>query len=151
MSMESGMALKELALAIRKMTRPTSAVPHIEKSEAAAKTFKTLLKSGVWGGGTDYLEVIKVATVASLLIDVTNCTQNISESVHELASIANFKSVNPFVSPKKSHLSQVKSTVTNSSLSHDCPQVSITVRESSPSSKESGDSQAPTALPRVVL
>nr|CAN82473.1 hypothetical protein VITISV_030202 [Vitis vinifera] len=145
MSLESGMALNELALAVKKMTRPTSADPHIEKSETAAKTLKTLLKSGIWED-TDFLEVIKVATVASLLIDVTNCTQKIAESVHELASIAHFKSVDPTVSPEKSQLSQVKLAA-----KVDCPQVSITVRESSPSSKESGNSLAPTAVPRVVL
>ena len=139
------MALNELALSIRKMRRPSAADPHIERSETAAKTLKTLLKSGIWED-TDFLEVIKVATVASLLTDITNCAQKIAESVHELASIVQFKSVDPTVSPEKSESSKVKL-----GAKVDCPQVSITVREPSPSSKENGNSQALTPVPRVVV
>lgn len=143
MSVESGMALNELALAIRKTTKPSSADSHIERSETATKALKTLLISGTWED-TDFLEVIKVATVASLLIDITNCTQKIAESVHELASLANFKTVDPAVSQEKSQSGKVKLAG-----KIDCGQVSITVREVSPSSKESGNSQPPIPVQRV--
>lgn len=93
MSIESGKALKDLASAIRTMTRPTFPNPHIEKSKAAAKNLKAALKIGPCDDGIDLLEIVPTATVASLLIDSISCIEKIAESVGELASLAHFKCV----------------------------------------------------------
>ncbi|XVF47000.1 hypothetical protein PTKIN_Ptkin03bG0074000 [Pterospermum kingtungense] len=91
---ESGKAMKELATAIRTMTRPSSDCPHIAKARNAANSLKSLLKSGL-SEDIDLLEILAVASVASLLLDVLSCTEKISESIHELASLAHFKSLEP--------------------------------------------------------
>ncbi|XP_022141905.1 aluminum-activated malate transporter 2-like [Momordica charantia] len=91
MSIESGKALKDLASAIRTMTRPTFPNPHVEKSKAAAKNLKVALKIGPCNDGIDLLEIVPAATVASLLIDSISCIEKIAESVGELASMAQFK------------------------------------------------------------
>lgn len=93
MSIESGKALKDLASAIRTMTRPTFPNPHIERSKAAAEDLKAALKFGPSDGCIDLLEIIPTATVASLLIDSISCIEKIAESVGELASLAKFKCV----------------------------------------------------------
>ncbi|GMJ10665.1 hypothetical protein like AT1G08440 [Hibiscus trionum] len=93
MSMESGEALKELSKAIKTMVKPFAADIHIENSKSAVKNLNTLLKSGLWDDETDLLEVVPVATVASLLIDVVGCTAKIAESVHELATMLNFEAL----------------------------------------------------------
>lgn len=88
---ESVNTLKELALAIRTMTPPTPANQHLINSKIAAKNLKSLLNTGLFKG-TDLLEVIPVATMAYLLVDVVSCTEKIAESIQELASLAKFKS-----------------------------------------------------------
>ncbi|KAK8683321.1 hypothetical protein V6N13_039385 [Hibiscus sabdariffa] len=97
MSMESGEALKELSMAIKTMVKPFAADIHIENSKSAVKNLNSLLKSGLWDDEPNLLEVVPVATVASLLIDVVSCTANIAESVHELATMLNFEAVEPTV------------------------------------------------------
>ncbi|KAI7981658.1 Aluminum-activated malate transporter 1 [Camellia lanceoleosa] len=79
------------------MTMPSTANSHIANSKITAKTLKSLLETGSWRG-TNLLDVIPAATVASLLIDVVTCTKKIAESVDELASLAKFKSVDDVVS-----------------------------------------------------
>ncbi|XP_044475512.1 aluminum-activated malate transporter 2-like isoform X2 [Mangifera indica] len=88
---ESANTLKELALAIRTMTPPTPANQHLINSKIAAKNLKSLLNTGLFKE-TDLLEVIPVATMAYLLVDVVSCTEKIAESIQELASLAKFKS-----------------------------------------------------------
>ncbi|KAE8692995.1 Aluminum-activated malate transporter 8 [Hibiscus syriacus] len=99
-SMESGEALKELSMAIKTMVKPFSADIHIENSKSNVKNLNSLLKSGLWDDKTDLLEVLPLATVASLLIDVVSCTAKIAESVHELATKLNFEAVEPTVAPE---------------------------------------------------
>ncbi|XP_008450296.2 aluminum-activated malate transporter 2-like [Cucumis melo] len=91
MSTESGKALKDLASSIRTMTLPRLPNPHIEKSKAAAKDLKAALKIRPCNSSIDLLEIVPMATVASLLIDSISCIEKIAESVGELASLANFK------------------------------------------------------------
>lgn len=108
MSLESGKALKELSSAVRTMSQPTSADCHVSNSKTAARNLESLLRSGLLGDA-DLLAVIPAATVASLLFDVVNCTEKITDAVRELASVANFEStVKPSstVSPKQSHLGE---------------------------------------------
>ncbi|KAL3530320.1 hypothetical protein ACH5RR_009642 [Cinchona calisaya] len=91
MSSESSNALRNFALTIRTMKNSSAANSHIVIAKTAADNLKILLKTNPWQQ-TDLLEIIPVATVASLLIEVVSCTAKIAESVQELASLANFKS-----------------------------------------------------------
>ncbi|GMP91949.1 hypothetical protein CsSME_00042402 [Camellia sinensis var. sinensis] len=93
MSKDCSYALKEISLAIKTMTIwPSLAKSHIANSKIAAENVKSSLKTDSWPD-TDLLEIIPAVTVASLLIDVISCTEKIAESVHELASMANFKKI----------------------------------------------------------
>ncbi|KAK8649669.1 hypothetical protein V6N13_139335 [Hibiscus sabdariffa] len=107
MSLECGRALKELALAIKTMVKPFAAHVHIENSKSAAENLNSLLQSsGLLGDNMDVLQLVPVATIVSLLIDVVKCTEEIAESVHELASMVNFEAVEPTVSPEKPETGQ---------------------------------------------
>jgi hypothetical protein len=92
MSSELGKALKELALAIKRMTPPSSASSHLVKSKNAAKNLKFLLYSDLCSG-INLLEVVPAVTVTSLLFEVISCTEKIAEAIHELASLAQFENV----------------------------------------------------------
>ncbi|KAF9665350.1 hypothetical protein SADUNF_Sadunf16G0113600 [Salix dunnii] len=126
MSIESGKALKELALAIKIMVQPSSAHSHIENAKSAAKNLKSLLKSGIWKD-IDLLKVITEVTVASILIDVVTCTEKIAESIHELASTAQFKRAEPTLSPEKLNSGQMQCVKSSQILN--CPHVVINVCE----------------------
>ncbi|KAK9939175.1 hypothetical protein M0R45_015881 [Rubus argutus] len=73
MSSESGKALKELASAIKTMTRPSSAN---------------------LGEDIHLLDIIPAVTIASLLTEVVTYAEQIEKSIHELASLSHvqFKS-----------------------------------------------------------
>ncbi|CAA2956986.1 aluminum-activated malate transporter 2-like [Olea europaea subsp. europaea] len=90
MSSESGKALKQLARAIETMTRPLSPNLRVENLKIELKNQKSLLKSNGY-----LLQAIPVAVVASLLIDIAICVENIEEAINELASCAKFKSLDP--------------------------------------------------------
>jgi hypothetical protein len=142
LSIESGKALKELALAIKIMVQPSSADSHIENAKSAAKNLKSLLKSGIWED-IDLLKVIPGVTVSSILIDVVTCTEKIAESIHELASKAQFKSVEPTLSTEKLHSGQIQSV--KSAQMVNCSHVVINVGESTLPSPPSESSSAPNA------
>ncbi|KAG8371125.1 hypothetical protein BUALT_Bualt13G0054200 [Buddleja alternifolia] len=91
MSSECSYALKKLASGINTMTCSLPADAHILNAKAAAKKLKSSLKPGLWPE-TDLVDIIPVATVASLLIEIASCTVKIADSVHELASLSKFKS-----------------------------------------------------------
>ncbi|KAJ6715802.1 ALUMINUM ACTIVATED MALATE TRANSPORTER FAMILY PROTEIN [Salix koriyanagi] len=90
-STESGKALKELALAIRTTTAPSSAGIYIIKSKNATENIKSLFNSTL-SKDTPPQEIVPATTVISLLVDVVSCTEKIAESVYVLASLARFKS-----------------------------------------------------------
>ncbi|KAJ6755584.1 ALUMINUM-ACTIVATED MALATE TRANSPORTER 7 [Salix purpurea] len=142
MSIESGKALKELALAIKTMVQPSSADSHIENAKSSAKKLKSLLKAGIWED-VDLLKVIAGVTVASILIDVVTCTEKIAESIHELASKAQFKSAEPPLSPEKLLSEQMQCAKSSQILK--CPHAVINVSESTPPSPPSESSSAPKA------
>ncbi|KAL9405348.1 hypothetical protein Peur_002320 [Populus x canadensis] len=142
MSRESGKSLKELALAIKIMVQPSSADSHIENAKSAAKNIKSLLKSGIWED-IDLLKVIPGVTVASILIDLVTYTEKLSESIYELASKAQFKSVEPTLSLKTLHSGQNQSV--KSAQMVNCLDVGINVRESTLPSPPSENSSAPKA------
>ncbi|KAL5765407.1 hypothetical protein ACOSP7_016024 [Xanthoceras sorbifolium] len=117
-SSESVKALKELAMAIETMITPSAATLHITKSKIAAKNLKLMLNADLCKE-TDLLEVIPAVTMASLLVDVVSCSEKIAESVHELASLAKFKSVKPEVAARKPSLQKMQSySSVNVSQSH---------------------------------
>ena len=129
MSLESGETLKELASGIRAMTQPSSAYLHISKAKIASKNLKSLLKSSFWDDDANLLAVIPAVTVASLLIDIVDCTEKIVDSVHELASLAHFKGVDLTVGQgeQDKQLSEI-----------DCPQAVITIDGPIPALPENG-------------
>lgn len=90
MSSECGIALNELSLAMKKMTKPSKAKPHLNNAKQAAQNLNLLLKSNIWKN-LNLSEVTSVATVATLLVDIVTCIQEIADAVEELASLAKFK------------------------------------------------------------
>ncbi|XP_009628093.1 aluminum-activated malate transporter 8-like [Nicotiana tomentosiformis] len=98
MSMESSKALKQLASSIKTMTQPPSsaAETHLKNSKTAIDDFKAILattKTPLLSNKLDLLEIFPAITVASILIDVINCVERISEAVEELSVKAHFKKV----------------------------------------------------------
>ncbi|KAM7522607.1 hypothetical protein LguiA_012509 [Lonicera macranthoides] len=124
-SVESGKAMKELALAIKTTTRRPSANSHVENLKIESKNLKSLLNSGIWEE-TDLLKMMPVATVASLLLDIAICVEDIAESVHELASLAHFKSVDLKLNKENSKLEKC-GVVKLPGKIDDCPQVAIAI------------------------
>ncbi|KAL2331887.1 hypothetical protein Fmac_019468 [Flemingia macrophylla] len=89
-SMESGKALKESSLMLKHMAKPSSIRnAHVANAKTAAESLKSVLRTNPWEGA-DNLEIIAVATVASLLIDVVVCVDNICQAVDEVATLAKF-------------------------------------------------------------
>ncbi|XP_059627042.1 aluminum-activated malate transporter 2-like [Cornus florida] len=142
LSLESGKALKELALAVKTMTHPSSADPHVTNSRNSAQNLELLLKSGLWED-TDLLKVIPVATVASLLIDVVICVEKIAESIHELASLAHFKTIDMTVSPENPMSDQLRTAKSHTDT--DSHHHVITVDNSDSAFKENGNPQFPVS------
>ncbi|KAE9464204.1 hypothetical protein C3L33_03888, partial [Rhododendron williamsianum] len=104
MSLESGKALKELALAIKTFAQPSSVDVHIESSKRAVDELKTVLEA-VSRKEDDLLKMIPSLTVSSILTDIVKCVEKIDESVHELSRQAQFKNaVVGTVSPDKPQL-----------------------------------------------
>ena len=88
--MESGKALKEASISLKKMMKSSSYDIHIINSQSACKTLSTLLKSGILND-VEPLQMVSLLTTVSLLNDIVHLTEKISESVRELASAASFK------------------------------------------------------------
>ncbi|XP_030927239.1 aluminum-activated malate transporter 8 [Quercus lobata] len=102
MCSEASKALKALALSIKTMTDPSTAKSHVENSKTAIDELKLVLKA-VSLENADLLAIVPIASVASILTEITKCVENIYESVHELSCLAEFKStsVESTVSPEK--------------------------------------------------
>ncbi|MCL7023326.1 hypothetical protein MKW94_018159 [Papaver nudicaule] len=100
-SIESGKGLQEISSAIKKMTYPFTVSAHIMKAKNAADDLHTALEA-VTLENTNILEdVMPAASVTSLLIEIIECTENIAESVNELACFAKFKGADTAMSPEK--------------------------------------------------
>ncbi|KAG7961512.1 hypothetical protein I3843_09G020900 [Carya illinoinensis] len=106
MSSESSKALQALATAIKTMTDPSAANSHVEMSKTAINELEIALKAdSIVLENADLLAIIPIASVTSMLIEITRCVEKICESVHELSCLAHFKSVvEPSVSPEKPQL-----------------------------------------------
>ena len=104
MSSESGKALKELSLAIKTMTHPSSANSHLDKSKIAITDLKTSLEAASRETNEELLKIIPAVTVASILTDITTCVEGVAEAVRELSHEARFKRVEMTVSKEKTPL-----------------------------------------------
>ncbi|KAL4284805.1 hypothetical protein GQ457_16G007930 [Hibiscus cannabinus] len=100
-SLECSRALKEMSSAFRKMVLTRSAIMHIENSKKAAEELKSLLKTSLWEEA-DLLEIIPAASVASLLMEIIECIEKISEAVNKLGEAASFRKSNATVLPELS-------------------------------------------------
>lgn len=90
MCSESGKSIKEVSTALKKMTKSSSSDIHVLNSQSACKALSTLLKSGILND-VEPLQMISLLTTVSLLIDIVDLTEKISEAFHELASAARFE------------------------------------------------------------
>ncbi|ESW34965.1 hypothetical protein PHAVU_001G195700 [Phaseolus vulgaris] len=101
---ESNKALNVISSSVKTMTHPSAAKSHIENSKTAVEDLKFVLET-VSLEDADLLTIIPVATVASILEEITKSVEKIYESVSELSDLAYFKSVvESNVSPEKPHL-----------------------------------------------
>ncbi|XP_057450713.1 aluminum-activated malate transporter 8-like [Lotus japonicus] len=62
---------------------------HVRHAKNAVESLKSVLRANPWEE-VDPMEIVPAATVASLLIDIVICVENICEAVDELATLANF-------------------------------------------------------------
>ena len=147
MSSESGKALKSLASAIKSMKHPNSSTEHVENSKTAVKDLKTALEAATIED-SNLLAIISAATVASTLVEIVECVEKISESVHELSQMAHFKKVEATVSPEKPQTLLHRGTV-KPVLDGDNDHVTITIHEIASDSPEKEKPQAPK--PRVEV
>jgi hypothetical protein len=74
---------------IKNMSKASTPKSHVLNAKNAAESLKSILRTNPWEGA-DHLEIIPASTVASLLIDIVVCVDQICEAVDELASLANF-------------------------------------------------------------
>ncbi|AEE28290.1 Aluminum-activated malate transporter [Arabidopsis suecica] len=121
MSSESGKSMKEVSISLKNMTISSSFDIHVVNSQSACKTLSTLLKSGILND-VEPLQMISLMTTVSLLIDIVNLTEKISESVHELASAAKFKNKKK---PSKSNSGSIGQAMPNKSHDDDDHVVTI--------------------------
>ncbi|XP_042059360.1 aluminum-activated malate transporter 2-like [Salvia splendens] len=93
-STKCSLALTDVAIGLQTMTCPLSSEKHIMDAKVAAKTLKAILKTELWHD-IEFLDIIPVVTVASLLIEIVTCTVKIADSVEVLATKVKFKKPNP--------------------------------------------------------
>ncbi|KAK5803612.1 hypothetical protein E1A91_A09G107800v1 [Gossypium mustelinum] len=127
-SLECSRALKEMASTFRKMVRTRSAIVHIDSSKEAAEELKTLLRTNLWEEA-DLLEIIPAASVASLLLEIIECIEKISEAVNELAKAAAFRNGNATVLPEQPDSIHQGEVQHDSSTAMPVPHIAIIVAE----------------------
>eukprot|EP00258_Populus_trichocarpa_P012679 XP_002322786.3 aluminum-activated malate transporter 8 [Populus trichocarpa] len=149
MSIECSMALESLASAIKTMTLPSSANVHVENSKNAIKDLKIAIETVSLDQDQDLLAIVPAATVASIIIEIVKCVENLSESVHELSNLAHFKSVEPTVSlekPQFLHRGSIKPV-----LEGDADRVIIAIDGKSADSPESENTRGPMPGQRLEV
>ncbi|KAK8596072.1 hypothetical protein V6N12_064572 [Hibiscus sabdariffa] len=127
-SLECSRALKEMASTFRKMVITRSAVMHIESSKKAAEELKSLLKTNLWEEA-DLLEIIPAASVASLLLEIIECIEKISEALNELGKAASFRKINATVLPELPDSIQHETVQQDSNTAMPVPHCVIIVSE----------------------
>ncbi|XP_057523820.1 aluminum-activated malate transporter 8-like [Amaranthus tricolor] len=110
MSIESSKALRAMSSSIENMVQPNQVDVYVENSKQAANELQNILKSMI-NGSENLITLIPDATVASILINITDCVEKISKSVHELAKLAHFKDVEPTVSPEITKTTTITTTM----------------------------------------
>lgn len=95
-STECGHVLKELALAMKTMTYPLTIIVHTDNAKIAAENLKSLLQTNSSWEEIKFSDIIPMATVASLLIEIVSYTIKMVESFDQLATLARFKKTNRF-------------------------------------------------------
>ncbi|KAI3924168.1 hypothetical protein MKX01_029703 [Papaver californicum] len=98
---ESGKALLETSSAVKKMTYPFTISTHITNAKTAADDLHTALETITLENTNILDDVMPAASVISLLLEIIECTENIAESVKELACLAKFKGADLAMSPEK--------------------------------------------------
>ncbi|KAI3951321.1 hypothetical protein MKW92_031019 [Papaver armeniacum] len=91
LSKESGTTLQELSAAVKQMTYPKAVPKHIKNLKKTAANLKTVLKTVTLENANVLEDVMSGAMVASLLVDIVGCIEDIAESISELAHLAKFK------------------------------------------------------------
>ncbi|KAI4300553.1 hypothetical protein L6164_033920 [Bauhinia variegata] len=143
---ESSQALKVLSSSIKTMIEPSEAKFHVENLKTTIKDLNIALESASIDE-VDLLATIPVATVASILIEITKSVEKIYESIHELSQLAHFKGANTVeetndVSKEKPHLLHkgiINPVVDADSVHH----VEITIQGANTDSPEKDNAQAP--------
>ncbi|KAK9985987.1 hypothetical protein SO802_030938 [Lithocarpus litseifolius] len=162
MCSEASEALKALALSIKTMTDTSAAKSHVENSKTAIDELKLVLKA-VSLENADLLAIIPIASVASILTEITKCVENIYESVHKLSCLAEFKtpklqapSSTPIHEPSsklQAPSSKLHSDPRNK-LQHSDPRTKLHSKLQAPSSKLHSDPSSPATnrpLHRPIL
>ncbi|XP_026452206.1 aluminum-activated malate transporter 2-like [Papaver somniferum] len=98
---ESGITLQELSAAVKQMTYPKTAPKHIKNLKMTADNLKAILKMVTLENANVLEDVMSGAMVASLLVDIVGCIEDIAESIIELAHLAKFKGADPAVRQEK--------------------------------------------------
>lgn len=124
MSSECGKALKELSVAVKTMVNPYPVNHHIENSKSAVDVFKSKLKATSLQE-TDILNIIPDATVASILMEIVTCVEQIAESVNEVSQKAHFKGVELKTSQGKPPLLRRATIIPVSEADSDCVVINV--------------------------
>lgn len=90
MSLASGKALKGLSVAVKGMITPVLAVPHIKSAKAATSELNSMLEIALLEESS-VLGILRMATIASLLVEIVGHVEELAEAVEELAVKAEFK------------------------------------------------------------
>lgn len=124
MSSECGKALKELSVAVKTMVNPYPVNHYIENSKSAVDVFKSKLKATSLQE-TDILNIIPDATVASILMEIVSCVEQIAESVNEVSQKAHFKGVEFKTSQGKPPLLRRATIIPVSEGDSDCVVINV--------------------------
>ncbi|XP_045801486.1 aluminum-activated malate transporter 7-like [Trifolium pratense] len=71
------------------MSKSSTPKSHVLNAKSASESLKSILRTNPWEGA-DHFEIIPASAVASLVIDIVICVEQICEAVDKLASLVNF-------------------------------------------------------------
>ncbi|XP_047965453.1 aluminum-activated malate transporter 7-like [Salvia hispanica] len=89
-SIECGLALKEVAARLRTMKSSLYSEIHIADAKATAETLKGMLETEFWHHGK-FLDAVSTVAMASQLIEIVACTAKIIDSEEVLSTEAKFE------------------------------------------------------------
>ncbi|RZC49339.1 hypothetical protein C5167_017765 [Papaver somniferum] len=98
---ESGITLQDLSTVVKQMTYPKAAPKHIKNLKKTAGNLKAVLKMVTLENANVLEDVLSGAMLASLLVDIVGCIEDIAESIIELAHLAKFKGADPAIRQEK--------------------------------------------------